>query len=303
MMHLRVVCSQDLEDQVVDTLRSRTGVVAVLRSDLTTDGRVVTADVAREIADEVLRDLHDIGVYREGMIALNPIDAAFGALVDRAEKDAPGEAADAVIWDELTERIDEDATLTWTFLGFMVLATLLAAIGVVTDSSITIVGAMVVGPEFGPLAGLAIALVRRRGNLARLSATALLVGFATAIVVVGLLSIAARTAGLIKVGDLDGPRDTAFIYHPGWFSLITALVAGLAGMLSITSSRSAALFGVFISVTTIPAAGNAAVAGVLGKWHEAGQSLLQLAINLVGITVAGTSLLALRGVFARRRVA
>src|SRR3954468_1303529 len=53
MMHLRVVCSQDLEDQVVETLRSRTGVVAVLRSDLTTDGRVVTADVVREIADEV----------------------------------------------------------------------------------------------------------------------------------------------------------------------------------------------------------------------------------------------------------
>jgi uncharacterized hydrophobic protein (TIGR00271 family) len=303
MMHLRVVCSQDLEDRVVDTLRSRTGVVAVVRSDLSSHGRVVTADVAREIADEVLRDLHDLGVYREGMIALNPIDAAFGALAERAEKDAPGEADDAVIWDELTERIDEDATLTWTFVGFMVLATLLAGIGVVTDSSIAIVGAMVVGPEFGPLAGLAIALVRRRANLARLSATALLVGFATAIIVVGLLSALGQAGGLIHADALNGPRETAFIYHPGWFSLITALVAGLAGMLSIMSSRSAALVGVFISVTTIPAAGNAAVAGVLGKWHEAGLSLLQLAINLVGITVAATSLLALRGVFARRRVA
>src|SRR5689334_8564104 len=118
MMHLRVVCSQDLEDQVVDTLRSRAGVVAVLRSDLTSDGRIVSADVAREIADKVLRELHQLGVQKEGMIALTPIDAAFGALAERAENDAPGEADDAVIWDELTKRIDEDATLTWTFLGF-----------------------------------------------------------------------------------------------------------------------------------------------------------------------------------------
>lgn len=301
MMHLRVICSQDLEDQVVDALRSRTGVVAVLRSDESSDGRIVSADLARESADEVLRDLHELGVHRGGMIALDPIDAAYGALVDRAEKDAPGEAVDAVIWDQLTERIDEDANLTWTFLGFMVLATLLAAIGVVTDSSITIVGAMVVGPEFGPLAGLAIALVRRRAALARMSATALVVGFATAIVVVGLLSVVARATGLIHADDLAGPRDTAFIYHPGWFSVITALVAGVAGMLSITSSRSAALVGVFISVTTIPAAGNAAVAGVLDDWHETWQSLLQLGINLVGITVAGTALLALRGAFARDR--
>ncbi len=298
MMHLRVVCPQDLEDRVVDALRSRVGVVAVLRSEETSDGRILSAHLAREAADQVLRDLHDIGVHRSGMITLSPVDAAFGALVDRAENAAPGEAADAVIWDELTERIDEDATLTWTFLGFMVLATLLAAIGVVTDSSITIVGAMVVGPEFGPLAGLAVALVRRRGSIARLSALALVVGFATAIVVVGLLSLIARAAGLIHADDLTGPRDTSFIYHPGWFSVITALVAGLAGMLSIMSSRSAALVGVFISVTTIPAAGNAAVAGVLGDWHETWQSLLQLGINLVGITVAGAALLAVRGVVA-----
>ena len=58
-------------------------------------------------------------------------------------------------------------------------------------------------------------------------------------------------------------------------------------MLSLTSSKSAALVGVFISVTTIPAAGNAAVAAVLGQWHEAWQSVAQLAINLVGIVAAG----------------
>lgn len=68
----------------------------------------------------------------------------------------------------------------------------------------------------------------------------------------------------------------------------------VAGMLSLTSNKSATLVGVFISVTRIPAAGNAAVAGVLGRWYETGQSLLQLLINLVGIVAAGTLTLAVR---------
>jgi uncharacterized hydrophobic protein (TIGR00271 family) len=294
MVHLRVVCPEDLEPRVLDVLHHRVGVVAVVSHDDSTHGSVVSADLARECVNGVLDDLREIGVGDRGLIALDPIDAAFGALVDKAEQDAPGEGADALIWDELTERIGEDSVLTWTFAAFMVLATLLAAIGVVTDSQITIVGAMVVGPEFGPLAGLAIALVLRRRAIARHSAFALVGGFAAAIVIVSLFTLLARAVGLVDAGNLSGVRETEFIYHPGWFSLITALVAGTAGMLSLSSAKSAALVGVFISVTTIPAAGNAAVAGVLGDWHETWLSLAQLGINLVGITVAATATLALR---------
>jgi uncharacterized hydrophobic protein (TIGR00271 family) len=160
---------------------------------------------------------------------------------------------------------------------------------------------MVVGPEFGPLAGLAVGLVRRRLDFARRGAVALLVGFPAAIVITSLLSLIARAAGLISPDDISGAhRQTDFIYHPGWFSLITALVAGTAGMLSLTSSKSAALVGVFISVTTIPAAGNAAVGGVLGQWHETWQSVAQLGINLVGIVVAGVITLAIRQAAGRR---
>ena len=55
----------------------------------------------------------------------------------------------------------------------MVLAALIAAVGIYQDSPILIVGAMVVGPEFGPIAGFCVALVQRRRQLARRSAVAL----------------------------------------------------------------------------------------------------------------------------------
>ena len=294
MLHVRVVCPDELADRVVAALREQVGVVAVRTAGPSSHGTELTADLARECADEVLTTLRRLGVLDRGLVSLEPLDTALGGLVEQAERDAPGEGADAVIWDELAGRTGEESTLTGVFLAFIVLATVLAAIGVVTDSPITIVGAMVVGPEFGPLAGLAVSLVRRRFGIARRGAVALLVGFPAAVIVTGLLSALARVAGLIHPSDITGAhRETEFIYHPGWFSLITALVAGTAGMLSLTSSKSAALVGVFISVTTIPAAGNAAVAAALGVWHETGRSIAQLGINLVGIVVAGVLTLAL----------
>ncbi len=295
MLHLRVVCPQAMTDRVVEALGGHTGVIAIRRGGETSHGYEVTADLARESADAVLASLHDLDVADSGMITMEPLDTALGRLVRDAEKDAPGEGADALIWDELASRTGADSTLTGVFVAFMVLATLLASIGVVTDSPVTVVGAMVVGPEFGPLAGLAVGMVRRRADIARQAAVALLVGFPAAIVITSSLSLLARAVGLIHPGDIAGAhRNTEFIYHPGWFSLITALVAGTAGMLSLTSSRSAALVGVFISVTTIPAAGNAAVGGVLGHWDETWQSLAQLGINLVGITFAGVVTLLVR---------
>ena len=51
----------------------------------------------------------------------------------------------------------------------MVVATLIAAVGILTDQLILIIGAMVVGPEFGPLAGLCVAIVQKRGDAGRRS--------------------------------------------------------------------------------------------------------------------------------------
>ena len=65
----------------------------------------------------------------------------------------------------------------------------------VTDSPVTVVGAMVVGPEFGPLAALAVALVRRKTYLARRAALALLVGFPVAMLITAVGGSPARPSG------------------------------------------------------------------------------------------------------------
>ncbi|WP_445170364.1 DUF389 domain-containing protein [Mycolicibacterium sp. Dal123E01] len=297
MLHLRVIAPEHLREQILDVLRAESGVGNLLLfpgAAIVPTGDEITADVARESVNRVIRQVKELNVQHEGAITLHSLETVLSTTAHRAEEAAEGEGADALIWDELITRTREDSTLTMTFLLFMILACLLAAIGVATDSAVTIVGAMVVGPEFGPLAALSVALVQRRAQLARRAALALLVGLPVAMAVTAFVTMGAAAIGLISIENVTNVHQVDFIYRVGPASLIVALLAGAAGMLSLMSSKSGVLVGVFISVTTVPAAGFAVVAAVLGDWPVAGRSALQLLVNLVGIVVAGVAVLMLR---------
>ena len=238
-------------------------------------------------------DLGAFDVQHRGAITLQPLDTVLSTRAHRAEDDAEGDPADAVVWDELIGRTREDATLSVTFVLFLTLACLLAAIGVVSDSTVTVVGAMVLGPEFGPLAAISVALVQRRWDLARRALIALLVGFPVAMIVTAAATKAVAAAGWLTLDTVRNIHEVDFIFQVGPLSFAVSLLAGAAGMLSLMSSKSAALVGVFISVTTVPAAGAAVVAAILGDWPVAGQSAAQLAVNLVGIVISGVLVLVL----------
>src|ERR671938_612195 len=92
-------------------------------------------------------------------------------------------AGDVVMCEQLTDATHEESTLSVTYVAFITLATMIAACGVVLDNAILIVGAMAVGPEFGPLAGICTSVVQRHPRLALRSLTALLVGFAVAMLI------------------------------------------------------------------------------------------------------------------------
>ncbi|QCD60747.1 DUF389 domain-containing protein [Streptomyces hawaiiensis] len=296
MLHLRLITPSDRTDEVVLLIGKTVGTThLVVLPDTARDpaGDVVMCDVAREAGDELLAGLRELGIDTTGSIAVESIDLSLSERADKAEADAPGEGADAVLWEQLTEATHEESTLSVTFLAFITLATMIAACGVVLDNAILIVGAMAVGPEFGPLAGLSTAIVRRRPRLALRSLIALLVGFAAAMAMTVAFSLFMDAVDLFSEQQLSADRpNTGFIYAPDWFSFVVAVLAGIAGTLSLTSAKSGALVGVAISVTTIPAAANAAVALSYGDTKQTWGSSEQLLLNLLGIIVAGTATLA-----------
>src|SRR5262245_5862752 len=191
-----------MRDAVIDALKANPGVThMVVHRDAAIDpaGDEITADIARESANEIIDALKALGVKQNGAITLDVVDTVLSARAYRAEERAAGDPADAVVWDELAGRTREESTLNVTFLTFLCLACLIAAVGVVTDSPVTVVGAMVVGPEFGPLAALAVALVRRKTYLARRAALALVVGFPVAMLVTAAGVLGGEALGWIEL--------------------------------------------------------------------------------------------------------
>ncbi|ARZ69485.1 DUF389 domain-containing protein [Streptomyces sp. HU2014] len=307
MLHLRMMTPADRTEEVVALVEKTVGVthLAVLTGAARSPrGDIVLCDVAREAADGLLGELRAAGLPEWGSVSVDDIGLMLSRRADAAEEAAPGDGADAVVWESLVEETHEESTLTVTFLAFLTVATMLAACGVIMDSAILIVGAMAVGPEFGPLAGLCTAIVRRAPRLAWRSMAALLVGFPVAMALTGGFSVLMDWVGLFHEARFLADRpQTSFIWQPDAFSFVVAFLAGIAGILSLTSAKSGALIGVAISVTTVPAAANAAVALSYGNWSETRGSAVQLALNLLGIIAAGTlTLLAQKWFWARRRV-
>ncbi len=291
MQHLRITSARDLTPVVLDVLRADpavTSITRVLGASVVPEGDVVEADVPREAANEVIDALRETGVHVEGSIHVVPVATWLSQPALDAERRTPGSSTDSVVWAEVTQRAYEESELNWTFLTFMSLATVIASIAIILDSQILVIGAMVLGPEFVPIAALGLALVRRRPILFGYAVRSLVVGFAVAIVVTMLAALAARGLGWVDAAAVTAPRPaTAFIYTPDKWSFIVAVIAAAAGALSLTSAKVGGLSGVFISVTTIPAAGNVALGLAFGLPTEIRGSLLQLLLNIAGMAVAG----------------
>ncbi|MPQ98773.1 DUF389 domain-containing protein [Modestobacter sp. I12A-02628] len=290
MLHLRVTVPTDRSEAVRELFAADCGcahLAIVPGGSIQPPGDLFLVDVARESADGLIAALRGLGVDEDGGIAIEAVDAAVSRPAERAEEQAPGDGADAVVWEQVVRTTDADSSLSGSYLAFLTIATLLAGVAIVNDSAILVIGAMVLGPEFAPLAALAVSAVARRPNTARRAAVTLFAGFAAAIVVTTVVALLGRWLGWYGPELLDAARPaTGFITRPDRWSWVVAVLAGVAGVLSLTSSKSGALVGVFISVTTVPAAADMALSLALGGAGEFWAATAQLAINLVGILVA-----------------
>ena len=291
MLHLRLIVPAALTDLVVEQLAMTPGVVHIVRGSGSATqpmGDVVLCDVAREAANDVIERLQDHGVHREGAIMIEAVEVAISDAAAAAELASPGEGGDALVWEHIEARTRDEATLTVSFLVFMAIAATIAAIGILLDSAILVIGAMVVGPDYGPLAAFCVALVRRRRDPALVALRTITIGFVVAAAVAFVATVAFRFTGIAPDAyDIADRQLTAFISRPDGMAAVVAVLAGIVGMLSLTEGRSGALIGVLVSVTTIPAIGNIGAAAAYRSWHDVGGAALQLAINVTGLITAG----------------
>lgn len=303
MLHLQLRVPSDLTEQVVELLTSDdtvTNVAAFPGSYLKPRGCLVIADVAREGANPVVAALHALDLHHHGSIMLTEPATILSDEAERAERAAPGTPDDGIVWDVVEDRVRKESRLSWAFFAFLALATLIAGAGRLLDQPILIIGAMVVGPEFSPIAAICVALARPRFSILPQALVTLGVGFGGSVALATPLWFVAHLLGLAdRRNAATGPL-TDFIVQPDIWSFLIALLAGVAGVLALTTSKSGTLVGVFISVTTVPAVGTLALCLGIGLWSEIPSALAQLGINLVAIVLAGTlTLLVQRLIWSR----
>jgi len=310
MIHVRAVCPPDLTERTMSLLSTdacvlnlqlRTGVVRKPAGD------AIECDVLTGAANEVLRGLRDLGLEHRGSLVLEPVDTVFSDLADRTGAEELGARLRAPVWEQVEARIRAEGRYPPSFYLFLVVAGLIGAVGIITNSQILIVAAMVVGPEYGAITSIALGIDRRSRPRVRQGFVALLVGFLLAVAATLLFALLVRGFGLQPRAFELGLRPVSnLINTPNFFSVSVAVLAGIVGIVSLAEARTSALLGVFISVTMIPAAADIGVSSAFGSWDEARGSLLQLLLNIAVLIVVGTGTLKCqraiwRRVSARRR--
>jgi uncharacterized hydrophobic protein (TIGR00271 family) len=306
MLRVRVVSPADLTDAALERLTAAAGVrnLVVLREAAhRPEGDAVHFDLSDGAANPVFRELRALGLARQGSISVERVDATLTTRTgDAANETGALRRETAPVWEMVEAIIRGGAVYAPSFYGLLVIAGLIGAVGILTNSQILIVGAMVVGPEYNAIIAVALGLSTRDRPPVRDGLLALLWGFLAAIAMTFLFGLAVRWSGSTPSQFLEGVRPVAdLINTPNEFSVIVAVLAGLVGVVSLTEARANALIGVFISVTTIPAAASVGVSVAYGSWSEAWGSLEQLLLNVVLLIAVGAGGLSTQRLIWRRR--
>jgi len=305
MLHVRVVSPAALTERLADRLVVAPGVQNVMvqpGAARRPDGDAVQFDVRDGTANPVFEALRELGLDRDRVICVERVDATLtGQAVAAADRGVLRQET-APIWEMVDAVIRQGKAYAPSFYALLTAAGLIGAVGILTNSQILIVGAMVVGPEYNAIMGVALGITKRNRAEAQDGLLALCGGFLAAITVTLLFGLAVRASGKTPVPFLHGVRPVAdLINTPNVFSVIVAVLAGVVGVVSLTESRANALIGVFISVTTIPAAASVGLSIAYSSWGEAGGSMVQLLLNVILLIVVGAAGLSSKRAIWRRR--
>ncbi len=301
MIHVRLVSPPDITAGLVDLLASNAGVFDLIVLEgvaRNPDGDAVQFDVINAEANGVLQDLRARGVTRRGSVVIEDIGAALSDRATQAEARAPRALSLSPIWEQAEARIRAGGRYPPSWFLLLAIAGLIAAVGLFTNSQILIVGAMVVGPEYAAIISVALGINRADRGRVRAGLTALFVGFVIAIIVTFVFGVVIRAFGWESEAFSAGVRPVSdLIDSPNVFSVVVATLAGIVGVVSLVEARTGALIGVFISVTTIPAAADIGVSSAFENWSEARGSLIQLLLNVAILIAVGAV-----GLTVQRRV-
>jgi len=244
-------------------------------------GSIVYAILGSERSGAVLDRLHEtLGATGQLLVLVQPLDAVLPRPIASAAKADRSEArsAAAVSREEVYANIADSARFTRTYAGLVVLASVVAAIGLSRDNTAAVIGAMVVAPLLGSNMALALGTVLGDGPLVRRALWTNALGLAIALAAAALLGLA--------LGPDPATPELASRTRVDIWDLVLALAAGCAGALAYTSGIPTFLTGVMVAVALLPPAVASGMLAAVGAWTGALAALLLAGGNVTALTLA-----------------
>ncbi len=230
-------------------------------------------------------------------LVLIPVEAAIPRMAPPSESSSGNHAEPQTIGntrisrEELYADIVDSTRLSGVYLTMVVLSTMVAAIGLLTDNVAVIIGAMVIAPFLGPNVALALSTCLADYDLGKNGLKTLVVGGATAFIMAVII-------GLFTQVD-PGGSEIAARTRASISDIVLALASGAAGVLAFTSGVAATLIGVMVAVALLPPL---TVSGLLlgaGQLQGAFFAFLLFMTNIICINLSGIVTLLLRGISPR----
>ena len=262
-----------------------------------TSGREYTAvayiPLPTNAVEPVLERLREAGIdeqaYTVVVEANTVISRRFEELTDRYAEE---KSEERIAREELTSKAADLAPATWSYAILTVVSAVIATAGLLLDSPAVIVGSMVIAPLIGPAMAASVGTVVDDQGLFRRGIGLQIAGLGLAVLSAAAFAFVVKNLFLVPPGldvtEIPAVRERLL---PDFLSLVVALGAGVAGVVSLSTGVSTALVGVMIAVALIPPA---ATVGIGIAWGlpavSLGSGILTL-VNVLSINLAALAVL------------
>jgi len=229
---------------------------------------------------------------KDWRITLVPLEASVPALPE--DKEAITKRMfqrKMALREEIYQDVIEDSKLDRDFLVFVVLSTIVAAIGLHSNSVAGVIGAMVIAPLLGPILGFSLG--------AALGDRKLLFGSAQTLGIGVLLALACSILISFVIPVDFSSRELMSRAEVRLDGMVLAIAAGSAAALSLTRGANATLVGVMVAAALLPP--GAAIGLFLGtaEWALASRAALLLALNVASLVLSALVVFRLRDIRPR----
>ena len=265
-----------------------------LDNDMRMTSLLMHANVVEALSDKLQEQFANCDQFRTLLL---PIEATFPRF-EEPEKETNPTNEEPKQWsprfgrisrEELDEDIRDSAKTDPIFIIMVILATVVACVGLLKDSPAIIIGAMVIAPLLGPNTALALGTTLGDTKLVRSAIRSNLIGL-------GIALLIAVTFGLFfdSAADLNTEFASRTVVDLG--DILLALASGAAGAIAFTSGAPSTIVGVMVAVALLPPTAAAGILAGAQSWKEAAGAITLATTNIVCINLSATAIFLVQGI-------